>query len=203
MSAVPNVCFGWKADISAVSRNLFATPCLAAPKCAMNQLPAAKGELMRVTEAVRGLLSILLIVAPSTANAALVPGDASLRAANDQEVAAFLKTDATALGQLWSADFLVTNPLNKVASKDQVLGMVKAGMLSFKSYERRIEYIRHYGSMAVVIGSETVEWTGRMPLAGAPKNLRFTALWKLRGGRWQELIRHANIIPESTPQPEK
>ena len=156
---------------------------------------------MRVMGIIPGLLSIFMIATPTMANAAVVSADTSLRTANDQEVAAFLHTDATALAQLWSADFLVTNPLNQVATKDQVLGMVKAGMLSFKSYERRIEYIRHYGSMAVVIGSETVEWTGRMPLAGAPRSLRFTALWKLSGGRWKELIRHANVVPEQGHQP--
>lgn len=146
------------------------------------------------------LLSILFIGTSATPKMTAVPADASLRAANQAEVAAFLKTDAAALGRLWSPDFLVTNPLNEVATKEAVLGMVKGGMLSFKSYERRIEYIRHYGSLAVVIGAETLEWTGQMPLAGRPRNLRFTALWRFSGGRWAELVRHANVVPEAQPQ---
>jgi len=155
---------------------------------------------MRAIGKVGLLFSFLVIGTPATASNVSIRPDASLRAANDEEVAAFLKTDAAALGRLWSADFLVTNPLNQVATKEEVLGMVKDGTLSFKSYDRRIEYIRHYGSLAVVIGSETVEWTGRMPLAGRPRNLRFTALWRVTDTHWMELIRHANIVPQAQPQ---
>jgi hypothetical protein len=126
--------------------------------------------------------------------------DQALKTANDAEVEAFLKDDPITLAHLWSDDFLVTNPLNQVANKSQVLDMVKGGMLSFKTYERRIEYIRHYGPLAAVIGSETVEWTSRMPLAGQPRKLRFTALWKRSGGRWTEVVRHANIVPDP-PKP--
>lgn len=148
----------------------------------------------------RLLLSTILVVLLATANAAARGSDASLRAANDEEVAAFLNGDSKALAALWSSDFLVTNPLNQVANKDQVLDMVEGGALSFRSYERRIEHIRHHGTLAVVIGSETVEWTGRMPLAGAPRRLRFTALWKRSGAHWQEVVRHANVVPDSTPR---
>ncbi len=121
-------------------------------------------------------------------------GDAKLRAANAREVDAFLATDPAALAQLWSDDFVVTNPLNKVATKPQVLTMVKGGMLSFKSYDRQIEQILHHGNMAIVIGSENVEWSGKMPLAGKVLPLRYTAIWLNTGGKWQEIARHANVV---------
>lgn len=41
--------------------------------------------------------------------------------------------------------------------------MVKSGFLIITSYDRRIEYSRVYGDMAVVAGSETVTWGGKMP----------------------------------------
>ena len=121
-------------------------------------------------------------------------GDAQLRAANAREVAAFLATDAPGLARLWSDDFIVTNPLNHVANKSQVLAMVKGGMLSFKSYDRQIEHILHYGNIAIVIGSENVEWSGKMPLAGKLLPLRYTAIWLDTGGKWQEVARHANVV---------
>ena len=120
----------------------------------------------------------------------------TLQSANDQEVAAFMATDPVGLAALWSNDFLVTNPLNQVATKAQVLGMVKQGMLSFKSYNRRIEHVQRYGNLAIVIGSETVEWSGKMPLAGRPRGLRFTAVWRLSKRGWQEVARHANLVPD-------
>ncbi len=121
--------------------------------------------------------------------------DAELRRANQREVAAFMATDPVALERLWSKDFVVTNPLNKFATAPQVLAMVKGGTLSFKSYERTIEYIHHYGNIAVVIGAEKVEWAGKMPLAGKLLPLRFTAVWLSTPSGWQEVARHANLAP--------
>ena len=118
----------------------------------------------------------------------------ALRVANDREVMAFLATDADALAALWAKDFLVTNPLNKVATKAEVLAMVRGGMLSFKSYKRQIETIRRYDSVAVIVGSENVEWAGKMPLAGKALPLRFTAVWHIDHGRWQQVARHANVV---------
>jgi hypothetical protein len=49
--------------------------------------------------------------------------------------------------------------------------------------------------MAIVAGSETVVWGGKMPNAGKIEHLRFTGVWMKQGGRWQEIARHANIVP--------
>ena len=125
------------------------------------------------------------------------PIDPALKLVNDREVSAFLATDATTLGLLWADDFVVTNPLNRLATKPQVLAMVKGGTLSFKSYERRIEYVHRYGDIAVLAGVETVEWAGKMPLAGSPRVLRFTAVWRWTKQGWQEIARHANVLPPS------
>lgn len=96
---------------------------------------------------------------------------------------------------VWSDDMVVTNPLNKFVTKQQVLGMVKSGFLVITAYERRIEYVRAYGDMVIVAGGETVTWGGRMPNAGKTENLRFTGIWMKQNGRWQEIARHANIVP--------
>jgi hypothetical protein len=141
---------------------------------------------------------VTTIVAGSSAaqERAANPGaDAELRRANQQEVAAFMATDPVALARLWSKEFVVTNPLNQLATAPQVLAMVKGGALSFKSYERTIEYIHHYGDIAVVAGAEKVEWTGKMPLAGKLLPLRFTAVWLSTPSGWQEVARHANVAP--------
>jgi hypothetical protein len=102
------------------------------------------------------------------------------------------------MARLWSDDFVVTNPLNKFVTKQQVLGMVDSGFLVITSFDRQIEYLRAYGDVVIVAGREAVVWGGRMPNAGKSENLRFTAVWMKQGGQWQQIARHANIVP---PQP--
>lgn len=117
-----------------------------------------------------------------------------MRRLNTQEVDALLRNDVTTLKRLWSDDFVVTNPFNKFIKKQQVVGMTESGNLGFASYDRELEYIRIYRDIAVVAGSETVVWAGKMPNAGQTSHLRFTAVWMKQSAGWQEIARHANII---------
>ena len=73
-------------------------------------------------------------------------------------------------------DFVVTNPFNKFVRKRDVLDMVKSHKLAFSSYDRQVEYVRVYrdNTMAVVAGSETVVWSGKMPTAGQASRLMNT-----------------------------
>ena len=148
------------------------------------------------------LLSLVAIGASSAVaeggqpvNANESGAEAEVRRLNAEEVAAFVHDDPTALAQLWSDDFVVTNPLNKFVNKKQVLEMVQSGFLVISAYDRQIEYLRRHGDVVVVAGSETVSWGGRMPNAGKSERLRFTGIWMKQNGRWQEVARHANIVP--------
>jgi ketosteroid isomerase-like protein len=118
-----------------------------------------------------------------------------VRQLNEQEVQAMLHSDADAMGRLWSDELVVNNPLNRFVDKHQVLDLVKTGFLAFTSYERQIEYIRDYGETVIVAGHETLVFSGKMPNAGKPQRLRFTAVWMKQHGRWQEVARHAHIVP--------
>ena len=84
-------------------------------------------------------------------------------------------------------------------TKQQVLGMVESGFLVMTSFDREIEYLRVYGDIVIVAGSETVMWGGKIPNAGKTEHLRFTAVWMKQAGRWQEIARHANIVPPQQP----
>ena len=121
-----------------------------------------------------------------------------IRKLSAEEVNAFLKNDRESMARLWSNDMVITNPLNKFVTRQQVLAMVDSGFLVITSFDRQIEYLRFYGDIAIVAGSETVVWGGKMPNAGKTEHLRFTAVWMKQAGRWQEIVRHANIVP---PQP--
>jgi uncharacterized protein DUF4440 len=87
---------------------------------------------------------------------------------------------------------------NKFVNKQQVLGMVESGFLVITSYDRQVEYVRSYGDMVIVAGSETVVWGGKTPNAGKTEHLRFTGIWMKQNGRCQEVARHANIVPQQS-----
>jgi uncharacterized protein (TIGR02246 family) len=144
----------------------------------------------------------LLIVTPALIAAQSGSSDSAeqqVRRLNREEVEAFLHKDAAALARIWSDGLVVTNPLNRFVARQQVLDMMNSGFLVITSYERNIEYLREYGDTIIVAGSETVVWGGKMPNAGKAEHLRFTAVWMNRQGRWQEVARHANIVPPQQP----
>jgi uncharacterized protein (TIGR02246 family) len=152
-------------------------------------------------------LAVLLILtsafdfvqAAATATQEDKHAEEEIRRLNGEELDAFLHKDPQAMARLWSDDFVVTNPLNKFVTKQQVLGMVESGFLVITSFDREIEYLRVYGDIVIVAGGETVVWGGKMPNAGKTEKLRFTAVWMKQAGRWQEIARHANIVPAQQP----
>jgi hypothetical protein len=99
-----------------------------------------------------------------------------VRRLSAEEVSAFLHTDAAQMQRIWSDDFVVTNPLNRMATKKQVLDMVHSGFLVITSYDRQIEYLHVYGDTVIVAGPEIVVWGGKMPNAGRTERLRYTAV---------------------------
>jgi ketosteroid isomerase-like protein len=134
--------------------------------------------------------------APSAAQTGEAKAEDEVRRLSAEEVQAFLNRDSKTMTRLWSDDFVVTNPLNRFVTKQQVLGMVDAGVLVIASFDRQIEYLKAYGDTVIVAGRETVLWGGKMPNAGRTERLRFTAIWMKQQDRWQQVARHANVVPE-------
>lgn len=143
-------------------------------------------------------ISVLALVGVQTSMPSKdAAAEQQVRQASDQEVQAFIHNDPDAMAKLWSDDMVVTNPLNKFVKKQDVLGMMRSGFLVITKYDRQIEYARVYGDTVILAGSETALWGGGMPNAGKAEQLRFTAVWMKQNGRWQEVARHANIVPHS------
>jgi uncharacterized protein (TIGR02246 family) len=134
--------------------------------------------------------------APNGATPEDARAEADVRQLSADEVQAFLRRDAAAMARLWSDDFVVTNPLNRFVTKRQVLEMVESGVLVITSFDRQIEYVKVHGDTVILAGRETVVWGGKMPNAGRTEQLRITAIWMNREGRWQQVARHANVVPE-------
>jgi ketosteroid isomerase-like protein len=162
---------------------------------------------MRMAKCVSGLVLLLGIggagapleavqAAETRGTADDARAEAEVRRLSDEEVQAFLRRDPDAMARLWSDDFVVTNPLNQFVTKRQVLDMVRSGVLIITSFDRQIDYLKVYGDTVVLAGRETVLWGGKMPNAGRTERLRITAVWMNQRGRWQQVARHANVVPE-------
>lgn len=155
------------------------------------------GLMLLTCVLVSGVVFPVLGQAAEPGTAADRSAQQAVRAASALEVQAFLHRDAKQLAGLWSDTMVVTNPLNKFVSKRQVLDMVQSGVLTFSAYDRAIEYARVYGDTVILAGNETVTWGNRMPHAGQTEHLLFTAVWMRQAGRWQEVARHANVVPSA------
>ncbi|MGD9884091.1 MAG: nuclear transport factor 2 family protein, partial [Reyranella sp.] len=124
-----------------------------------------------------------------------------VRSLDDQERIAALNRDGPALERLWSDQFILNAPNNKVVvGKRAVLDMfVQAGIINFSTFERQIELIRVEGAFVIIMGLETIQPISDALSAGlfAGKVIkrRFTNIWKNEAGTWRLFVRHANVIP--------
>jgi len=120
----------------------------------------------------------------------------TIRALENQERTAVLAGDTATLERLWASTMIVNNPQSSIsADRGVVLTLVRKGLIRYTSFERTIEAIRFDGDLAIVMGAEKVLPSGDAPHAGQTVHRRFTNIWKLKGGTWMMIARHANVIP--------
>lgn len=106
-----------------------------------------------------------------------------------------LNQDFDALERIWSEQFIVNAPTNKVApNRSVVLAAFRQGLAHYSSFERTIEHIVLQGDFAIVMGAETVKPIGNAPMAGQTVQRRFTNIWRREGGGWRLFARHANNV---------
>jgi len=126
--------------------------------------------------------------------------EATVRSLDDQERVAALNRDTIALERLWSDEFVVNAPNNKVSVGKQAAldAFVRGGIINFSSFERQIEFSRADGDFAFIMGLETLVPLSDAPSfglkAGQPTHRRFTNIWKRKAGTWRLYARHANVI---------
>lgn len=123
--------------------------------------------------------------------------EGEIRRAEEQVRDAFLAADADTLNRFWADDFVVNSPLNQVAVRPQVLGLLQAGRIRHTSFEYEIERMSRFGDVVVVMGRDRVT----DPPDGVVSLRRFTNVWRLDQGRWRCIARHANVVSRELPAP--
>ncbi len=103
-----------------------------------------------------------------------------IRQVEDKRREALLRSDTTALDQIFADDYIVTNQFGQVQTKAQMMSALKSGALKFESVVEDEVSVRVYGDAALVTGRATSKHEGR-----DTTQVRFTRVYVKRQGRWQ------------------
>src|SRR5919112_456778 len=115
-----------------------------------------------------------------------------IRANESAACAVFLAADLAAVDRLFSDDFVVNSPLQQVATKQQVLGLLQSGRIRHTAYECTIEHLSRSGDVVVVMGRDR----GEGPPHGGVAHRRFTDIWRRGGERRRSFARHAHVVSQ-------
>jgi ketosteroid isomerase-like protein len=118
---------------------------------------------------------------------------AVLEAVNAMD-AALVKDDHAAFAAFLAKDLVVNNPQNGISISGATGRRNTAGLISYSSYVRSIEYAGMRSEMVLLMGDERVVPKGDSPMAGKEVRRRFTDLWKMEGGRWVLTARQSTIV---------
>lgn len=136
-------------------------------------------------------LSILFCAITSSAQHA---EDSTIRRLENEEREAIFKGDTAMLSRLMSQDIVVQNPENAIVGYRQIIDRIKAGKISYATFERLIERITFRENVAVAMGLETLVPQGATSNAGKTVKRRFTNVWMKENNVWKLAARQATII---------
>ena len=107
---------------------------------------------------------------------------------------AFMKKDTATLYRLFSPNFVVNAPTNKITTLQVLMMLMKKGEVDIKSFERVTEQVTFNNNIAIAMGHETLQPTGKMPNAGKTVKRRYTNIWVKNNKHWQLVARQSTII---------
>jgi hypothetical protein len=90
-----------------------------------------------------------------------------------------VKDDHAAFAALLAKDLVVNNPQNGISINGATGNRDTAGLISYSSYVRSIEYAGMRDEMVLLMGDERMVPKGDSPMAGKEVRRRFTDLWKM------------------------
>ncbi|HET7709683.1 MAG TPA: nuclear transport factor 2 family protein [Sphingomicrobium sp.] len=126
------------------------------------------------------------------------PSDASLRAADAEQMRIIVDGDARAQRELMHPNYMVNAPANRVLVKAQVVAMLDSGQIGSDNFRRTIERTAITRNVGIVMGDETVipapdSALGRLH-PGKTLRRRFTNVFLWEGGKWLFLARQASVV---------
>jgi hypothetical protein len=138
--------------------------------------------------------SIVLATIITVAALAQQDDDALIRKLENGEREAILKQDTATLYLLMSQRIVVQNPENAIVGFRQIVDRIKAGKISYASFERTIEKISFIDNISVVMGSEVLIPKSTSANPGKTVTRRFTNVWMKENNVWKLTARQATIV---------
>jgi ketosteroid isomerase-like protein len=117
-----------------------------------------------------------------------------IRQMEEKRVSALLAKDTAALLKIYSPDYAVNRPIGILSTRDKSIERIVADSLSFISYKFEMENLIIKNGLAITMGNETVQPTGKNRDAGKTLKRRYTHIWSKENGNWVLIVRHANIL---------
>lgn len=136
------------------------------------------------------LLSLLLLCNAFAQNAA----ESEIRRLENVQRQAFLTKDTITLYRIFSPDFVVNAPTNKVTTLHDLKILIRNGNVDMEAFERITEKVTFIDNLAVAMGNETLRPTGKMPNAGKTVKRRYTNIWMNKNNSWLLVARQSTII---------
>lgn len=147
--------------------------------------------------AVKVGLSFLVLLA-AHAGAATEISEASLRAADAEQMRIIVDGDAKAQNEFMHENYIINGPSNRVLRKPVLVKMLAEGKMASERFERTIEGIAITGNVGIVMGSEVVRPAAKSNLGEkyGTRDLsrRFTNVFIFEDGSWRFLARQASVI---------
>ena len=140
----------------------------------------------------------LSVAEPSRVGAAGDISEASLRAADAEQMRIIVQGDAEAQQAFMHPNYMINGPSNRVLHKDVLVDMLAHGKMGSDRFERVIEGLAITGNVGIVMGREVVHPTPTselgMRLGDKVLNRRFTNVFLFENGKWRFLARQATIV---------
>jgi hypothetical protein len=116
-----------------------------------------------------------------------------LRDLEKRRLRSLVTGDLTTAGQLHAEDFQLINPLGGALSKDEYLGMIRSGDLTYLVWEPEEIEVRIYQDAAALRYRARIENVVR-GLKNPLRKYWHTDVYEKRNGQWQVVLSHATEI---------
>jgi hypothetical protein len=150
-----------------------------------------------VTDLIKCCIALLASML-ATPGLAAEMSEASLRAADAEQMRIIVTRDAAAQQQFMHPNYIINAPSNRILRKPALVEMLAAGKIASERFERKIEGIAITGNVGIVMGGETVKPAEGSELAAkfGKRDLsrRFTNVFLFENGSWRFLARQASVV---------
>ena len=144
------------------------------------------------------LVALLTLYGLSFTTSATELSEATLRAADAEQMRIIVEGDAKAQQAFMHPNYIINGPSNEVRHKPVLVEMLAHGKMASDRFERVIEGLAITENVGIVMGREVVHPLTNSQLGTLHGNKvlhrRFTNVFLFQDGKWRFLARQATIV---------